>query len=421
MATLAHAFGLCLALLPLLAQLPAQDDLRDRIVRRDGREVTGRVVEPFAKDELVVLQGGKRVRVPRTDIASMDLVGDRIQAFADRRVKQKDSKRAQQFLVDQCKAAMLPGLARLQALWLVLQDDTDEKAHLFLGHQKGPKGWLWEHEGKRLTKEQLDAALQKQSIVLVGERFRLRCDVDLKTNVDALLDLELLGAAWFQQFGEELGLREVLQPIEVVAHRNGEVFPKWGFRPVPYFVPAPHGDQGRTYYLGPQPPRPEKLFFVGTQGLLYHSLIGEVGAQDDRDRVCAWLEVGLGMWMEHTMQGTPGFASPGPLRAQDVQAMGALGRGYRLTHLLHLPMYGSFYLADDTATATNWSAAEMFVAWLLEKSNQPATRAPFLQFVIAALREKKGDSSSLFDKVIGRRVEELDEPWRQWLAQKAGY
>jgi len=303
----------------------------------------------------------------------------------------------------------------------VLQDDGDEKAHEFLGHTKGPKGWLWEHEGKRLTKEQYDAALQKQTVVLAGERFTLRCDVDLKTNVDALLDLEQLGVAWFDQFGKDLGLHEVLQPIEVVAFRNGEVFPKWGFRPVPYWVPPPHGDQGRTFYFGPNPTRPERLFFVGTEGLLYRTMIGEADRQNDRDRVCAWLEVGLGMTMEFTMQGPPGFAAPGPLRAQDVQAMQALGRGYRLTHLLHLPMYGSFYLTDDTATATNWSAAAMFVAWLLEKDNQPATRAPFLEFVQQALREKKGDSSSLFDKLMGRRVEDMDEGWRQWLAKKAGY
>lgn len=78
--------------------------------------------------------------------------------------------------------------AREQAVALgeEVLDETDEKAHLFLGHQKGPKGGLWEHDGKRLTKEQFDATLQKQAIVLVGERFRLRCDVDLKTNVDSM-------------------------------------------------------------------------------------------------------------------------------------------------------------------------------------------------------------------------------------------
>jgi hypothetical protein len=399
----------------------AQDDLRDRVTQRDGRELRGRIEAPFAADELTLLQGGKRVRIARSDVKALDLVGNRIAAFCERRVKQKDSRKAQQFLVDQAHQHGLPGLARLQATWLVLQDDDDTKAHEYLGHEKSARGWLWPHDGKRVTKEQLLAAMAKQPITLTGERFALRCDVDLLTNVNVLLDLEQLGVAWFAQFGADLGLREVLQPIEVVAWRNGETFPKWGFRPLPYYVPPPHGDQGRTFYFGPSPQRPERLFFVGTQGLLYRTLIGEANRQSDRDRVCAWLEIGLGMRMELAMQGPAGFATPGPLRAQDVQAYQALGRGYRLTHLLHLPMYGSYYLTDDTATATNWSASTMFVAWLLEKDNQPPTRAPFLQFVRQALGEKKGDSSSLFDKCMGRRVEDLDAPWRQWLAKAAGY
>jgi hypothetical protein len=167
--------------------------------------------------------------------------------------------------------------------------------------------------------------------------------------------------------------------------------------------------------------RPERLFFVGAQGLLYRTLIGQTNDRDDRDRVCAWLEIGLGMWLENSMQGPNGFAAPTDPKGLDVQSLQALGRGYRLTHLLHLPMYGSFYLTDDTTTATNWSASSTFVAWLLEPDNQPATREPFLRFVREALKDKKGDSSSAFDKAMGRSVEDLDEPWRKWLAKKAGY
>ncbi len=421
MAALARGFGVSLLSLLLVHGATAQDDLRDKVLRRDGRELTGRVVEPYGDGELTLLQGGKRVRIERKDVVGLEVVADHVKRFCDRRARLKDNKKAQRILLDDALAHGLLGLARLQAMWLVLQDDDDEKAHEYLGHIKGPKGWLWDLDGKRLTKEQYAAALHKQQILLTGERFALRCDVDLATNLNALFDLEQLGVAWFDQFGKDLGLREVLQPIQVVAFRSAEGFPKWGFRPLPYFVPPPHGDQARTFYAGPQPQRPEKLFFVGTEALLYHTLIGEADKQNDRDRVCPWLEIGLGMWMEQTMQGTPGFATPGPLRAADVQAMQALGRGYRLTHLLHLPMYGSFYLTDDSATATNWSAAAMFTAWLLQKDNQPDTRKPFLEFAIAALRDKKGDSSSEFDRMMGRRVEDLDEPWRLWLAKTAGY
>jgi hypothetical protein len=398
----------------------AQDDLRDRVVRTDGRELRGRVAAPWAADELVLLQGGRRERIARGDVGSADLVGDRLRSFLERRRQHQGSRKAQQFLIDHALSLDLPGIARLQALWLVLRDDGDAKAHEFLGHLRSAKGWLWPLDGRRLSREQFEAAMAQRPLLLRGERFALRSDGHLQASVDALFDLEQLGVAWCDQFGAELGLREVLAPIEVAVSRSADAFPKWGFRPLPYYVPPPHGAEGRTFWPGPAPIRPERLFFVGAQGLLYQTLIGEVAQRDSRDRVCAWLEVGLGMAMELSLQGPPGFAVSGPPRSLTVHALTALGREQRLAHLLHAPMYGGFYLADDTATAANWSAATMFVQWLLEPANQPATREPFLRFVRKALGDRQGDSSSAFDKAIGRRVEDLEGPWRAWLATIAG-
>lgn len=409
-----------LATLTLLAGLRGQDDLRDQITRNDGRVLSGRVVEPFAEHEILLLQGGRRVRIDRADVADVDLVADRVREFFQRRFRHRNSPRALRYLVDWAVSAGLPGLARLQAMALVLQDD-DAQLHEFLGNRPGADGWLWRHDGRSLTKAQLEQALAKSPLRLVGERFALRCDAGLATGVDALLDLEHMGVVWFDRFGADLGLREVLEPVEVVTFRNAEEFPKWGFRPRPYYEPRPHADLARTFYAGAAPVRPELLFFVGMQGLLYRTMIGEGDRANPRDRVCPWVEIGLGMYFEHTMQGPAGFAEPGPLRAQDLEALRALGRGYRLTHLLHLPMYSSFYLADDTATAINWSAATMFVAWLLRDDNQPKTRKPFLAFVKAALIERQGDSSSAFDRIMGRRVELMEEPWREWLKQAAGF
>jgi hypothetical protein len=407
-------------LLPALP-LAGQDDLRDRLVRTDGKVLTGRLVTPHAPDEMLLMQGGKRLRVARADLASIEIVGDAVREFCERRLAMKDSPKAQWLLVEWANSHGLPGLARAQALLLVLDDDTNERAHEFLGHRKNTKGWLWELDGRQVTREQFESSLVKKPIDIPGERFVLRCDGGLRTNVAALLDLEQLGVVFQTQFGKALQLRESLEPMRIECSRNVEGFQKWGFRPLPYYTPAPHGDLARTFYAGASPVRAQKLFFVATQALLYHTLIGDVARNDDRDRVCAWLEIGLGMYMENTMQGPAGFAAPGELRAQDLQAMQALGRDFRITQLLRLPMYSGFYLMDDTATAVNWSAATMLVAWLLDPDNDPKTREPFLAFVRQALGEKKGDSSSTFDKAMGRRIEDLEEPWLKWLAKKAGY
>jgi hypothetical protein len=406
--------------LSLAVAASAQDDLRDRITLSNGRTITGRVVTPHDTEQLLILQGGKRVRIEVAKIKAKQLVSDQMIEFFKRRDQHGKSRRARKYLVDWADTHGLANMARLQALELVLQDDTDADMHRFLGHRLRGKQWSWPHAGKHLTLKKLKDSLAKNPMRFAGERFALRCDAGLLINLHALLDLERLGVTWFDQFGKDLNLNEVVKPIEIQTYRNEMEFPKWGFRPRPYFEPPPHDDLGRTFYAGSQPKRPEDLFFLGTHGLLYRTLIGEGNQRDSRGRVCAWLEVGLGMHMQKVMQGPAGFAAPDTLKQLDLHAMAALGRSYRITHLVHLPMYGSFYMTDDSATAINWSAASMFTTWLLTKKKSDKTRPQFLKYIRAALADRQGDSSTTFDRVMGKPIEQFDEPWRVWLNKVAG-
>ena len=407
--------------LGFLAMLTAQDDLRDRITLSNGRVVAGRVLSKHAPDQLTIRQGGKRIRVAVAQIADKQLVADSMAEFFKRRQQHQKSRRALRYLVDWAKSHELENMARLQAMELVLQDDTDAEMHRFLGHRNDGKVWLWPNGSQMQTLDELHKAMLDRPFKIEGERFTLRCDTNLLLNVRALFDLEQLGVTWFERFGKDLELTEVLKPINIQTYRNSTEFPKWGFRPRPYFEPPPHADLGRTFYSGPLPERPDDLFFLGTEGLLYRTMNGEANRHNSRDRVCAWLEVGLGMHMQQIMQGPPGFALPGKPKQMERHAIGALGRGYRLTHLIHLPMYGSFYLTDDVATGVNWSTAAMFVTWLLDDTlKQQQTRAAFLSYIRAALRDRQGDSSSMFDRVMGRPIEQFDRPWRTWLNKVAG-
>ncbi|MAD33229.1 MAG: hypothetical protein CMJ88_05675 [Planctomycetes bacterium] len=415
MATLARSALLCTAGL-----LAAQDDTRDALILNDGSVLRGRVATPYDPEEILILNGGRRTRALREDVASTDTVAARIAAFFELRLRYRRSPRALRYLVDWAESRQLHDLARLQATELVLVDDDDSAMHDFLGHRRRRKQWLWQHDGKWRTREDIDDAMLKRPLRLQGERFALSCDAGALTNVRALFDLERLAVAWFERFGRELELREVLEPIEVRTYKDAETFPKWGFRPRPYFEPPPHNNVARTFYSGPAPQRPDLLFFVGVQGLLYRSMIGEANRQDNRSRVCAWLEIGLGMHMERMMRGDAGFAAPGSTAPEDLVALRALGRGYKLTHLVHLPMYASFYLTQATSTETNWAAAEMFVTWLLDGAAGHDLRDPFLRYLAAALRDRKGDSSSAFDRIVGTPIERLEEPWLDWLNELAG-
>lgn len=402
-----------------LASLPAQDDLRDRITLSNGRVVEGRVQSQYKTDELTIMQGGKRVRVNVAQIAKKELVADKMVEFFNRRHRHQNSKRALRYLVDWAESNGLRNMARLQAMELVLQDDTNADLHKFLGHKKRGKSWLWPNGNKTQTLAKLQKAMLDRPFRIEGERFALRCDTSLLLNVRVLFDLEQLGVTWFDRYGKDLELREVLDPIEIQTFRNPTEFPKWGFRPRPYFEPPPHADLGRTFYAGPSPDRPEQLFFLGTQGLLYRTMIGQANRQNNRDRICAWIEIGLGQHMEEIMRGPSGFAKAGKPQKQNLAALRALGRNYRLTHLIHLPMYGSFYLTDDMATSINWNAASMFVTWLLDDSKQDKTRANFLNYIRRVLIDRQGDSSSAFDRIMGKPIERFEEPWHKWLNKLA--
>jgi hypothetical protein len=126
------------------------------------------------------------------------------------------------------------------------------------------------------------------------------------------------------------------------------------------------------------------------------------------------------MHLQRVMQGDAGFAQPTDASRADLVALRALGRGYRLTHLVHLPMYASFYLTENTDSVTNWAAAEMFTTWLLDEDVPKPLRPRFLAYVQQALRERKGDSSTAFDQALGVPIERLEEPWLDWLNDLAG-
>jgi hypothetical protein len=398
--------------------LAAQQDLRDLVTTKAGKEVRGRVANPFAPGPLLVVQGGKRVRVERDEVASMQLVADSVREFLERRVKLRGNARGQEILVEWADSRQLPNLAQAQAMRLCLQGEA-EAAHRRLGHRRRGDHWLWPVGDRWIEQRRLDETLRQKPMLLLGERFAVRTDGALDAALDALFDLERLGVHWLDEFGPGLQLDEALEPCVVEIRAAAADFQKWGFRPIPYYEPSPFGDLGRTFLAKSTSTRPELLFLVGSQAFLYRTLIGDLNARDDRDRVCAWLEIGLPMLAEHAMRGDPGHAEPGDPQRFSLVAMQALALDLDLRELLHAPMYGGFYLMDDARTQTLWSTAEAFAAFLLRSDNVPDTRGPFLAYVRSALHGRRGDSSSLFDDTLGRRIEELHEPFRRWLQQAA--
>ena len=62
----------------------------------------------------------------------------------------------------------------------------------------------------------------------------------------------------------------------------------------------------------------------------------------------------------------------------------------------------------------------MLVTWLLDKANKGGHRTDFMRYIRTALADRQGDSSTAFDRVMGKPIELFDEPWRVWLNELAG-
>lgn len=397
----------------------AQQDLRDMVVRTNGTGVRGRVATPFATDEVVVVQGTRRVRVPAAEVASMDLVNDRLRELLRRRLALRANASAQWQLVEWAGAIGLPAMARLQAMVLALgPDGGDARAHAWLGNRNERGTWLWRHDDRWLSFDALVEAAARAPLELRSEHFVLRLDAGIREGALALFDLETLYLWWFDRYGRQLGLQEALEPVVVRTHAKASSFPRWGATPRAYYVPFPHGDEARVFHADGTG-RPEDLFAVATEALLHRTLAGTPRMATDRDRPCAWLEVGLGGWASFHLRGMNGWAVAGDPVGLDIDALQALSGGFTLTNLVHTPVYEGFHLQDDAATNVRWSASRMLVAWLLDPTATPRRDESLLRFCREALALGKGDSSSALDECLGAPIESLDEPWRQWLLERA--
>ena len=405
----------CLGLVLLASPGSAQDDLRDTVTLKHGKPVRGRVLEPFGEDEVAVLQGQRRLRFPRRDVAAMDTVRDRLREVLARRNKLPDDVRWQWTVAEWARTQDLPRMAALQA-WHVLALDADhEGARTLLGHRRSGRQWQLPADGGWYLESavaQRHAAWGK-ALVLDSEHFRLRSNGGVQRVVAALWDLEALYVWWFDTFGPVLRPREVMVPMQLHVWASEEKFPGWTEMRIPYFIPAPYDDTGYTFFAAGAD-RPKDLFGMGLQHILYRSLAYDQDCGSYKDRRCAWLELGLAQWVDALFQGPPGRAQSAATTAfpRERARLVTQKKRYELKHLLHRHVRDSFYAAVAETTPIDWAYAHAFVTFLMQGDD---TRPRLLDYLRQVLREAKSDSSSTFDRVMGRRIQDFEQPFAEWL------
>jgi hypothetical protein len=234
------------------------------------------------------------------------------------------------------------------------------------------------------------------------------------------LDLERLYLYWMREFGEKLNLQEVLKPMQVHVWQDPDDFPGWTEMRLPYYFPRPYQDTCFTFFEGDSL-RAKNLFRVGTESILNRSLVVDGDPGSYKNRFCAWLELGLGQWVEARLHGPPGQAKPGDAGVDPARARMVLGRRrYELQNILNTHVRDAYYAGVTDYNEVDWAHCHLLVEFLMEDVSTGGTRERLMEYAFQVLRKKRGSGSSTFDKAFECRIEEFEKPFTAWLEEKSG-
>jgi hypothetical protein len=333
-------------------------------------------------------------------------------------------------LCEWAAAKELHDVARLQAYHILLRDRDHEPSHLLLGHRPAKAGFRWRLGETFVSAADFAAAARERDFELRSEHFVVSGPTGLRTAVDALFDLERLYVAFCTELAPHLRAAEVLEPLVVRVAAGPRKLSKLNATlAYPYCDPTAAGDNVVHTYLDPPMPLPRWLFALGTEQLLYATLVvrksGPPSTLDER--IAPWLEVGLGQWMEARASGSAGYAKFGPPALAQLENGTVLAyRPYGVENLIHL-RYMAFH-EDARATPYHRANVATFVAFLMDETAEIAgkpqgARGELLEYARQCFAEGKGNSSSLFDQVFSpkaKRIEDLEQPWIAWLSARLG-
>lgn len=420
-----------LALILTLVSLPGQaprPDRRDQIELTSGAVRTGRVVQRYEPEHLLISDGGNRDRIPWPQVARVRTVAEMIAELLDMR-SEGLSLAAEWTLAEIAHARGLEDLARLQAWHVLLRDPDHEAAHALLGNVGKKGAWRWRWDGEFLSPAGV-AKKAESRFELRSEHFRLRSETGLRVAIDTLFDLERAYATFWREFGKELRPLSLFDPIEVELHPSADALPKLNSDLAdPYCDPSLRGGSVVHTYLIAPTERAANLAGVTLEQLLYTTLLTPKAGRPDtfNERIAAWVEIGLSRWFTSRSQGRPGYLRLEAPKLELVLADRALRyRPYGLEQLIHLRI--QHFFEDRDLAGFHLANTAMFVAWLMDPAAQAGdpkvdVRPRFLAYVRACFHDGKGNGSSLLDDCLGReigRLENCEAPWVKWLSATSG-
>ncbi len=273
----------------------------DYVELRNGSRLAGRVV--YEDETRVMLREGSRLReIDRRDVKSVVSRAANAREALGRwlDLKPKDPH-ALLDIVRFCERMDLTEDACAFARAALVANPADADAHETLGHERRSDGWA-ERVGTRWVPcEELESlrANWKTAWELASSHYRLRTNLDMATAIGAVLDLECFYRSFFDRFGRELTLHEVLAPMDAQVHATRESYPIALVNRIAYYDPSLATvivDASNGLERG-------MLIHEATHQILRSTVDRTRGVSSD---IPAWLDEGLAEYMRACMTGPSG-------------------------------------------------------------------------------------------------------------------
>jgi hypothetical protein len=396
---------LALSLVLAVHLLAAADDLRDVVKLNGGASVRGRIVYRN-DDKLIVRTGGRERTIAMKDVASFESVADSMEEYLERSRKLAvDDVAGHLDLASFCTDKKLSKQMAVEALHVLRVDPKNEQAHTMLGHRRSEGTWYVPLDGGEVSWALVDRTTSDwgKALRLETEHFAIRTNAGVAAAVDLACDVEALYSAFYQVFGADLEMREILEPIAVNAYRTQKDGPSAGSHVGGYF-----NGSDRTLYVFYReiPGRPFALFHEGTHAILVMGI-----EREQSGNVPSWVNEGMAEYFHNALQGPPGKAKL-LFGAANIDSFHVVATS-KPTGLQRILNYGATDFSASSGQRQKYDECYTLVHFLVH-SNQEALRLKFADYLRGAFRSKA--TAGRFEKSMGQGLDAIEKAWRQYVA-----
>jgi hypothetical protein len=374
----------------------------DRIELKSGETVEGYVLLE-KKEEVVVLVKNRERRIPAAEVASVRSASKTLEEVLDRQDRLASGDAAGQLeLAEYCRDQGLAGEAEVLALGALCFEPGNAKAHEFLGHVKRQGGWMTKRDKAFVSFDKLVPARQdmREPWKLDTSHYAVITNLALYDAVAISLDLERFYRAFYHQFGSEVELHEVVDPLGAGVYGDWRTFPEGlGARPA-YFDPVT--GQLLVNAAGVEPRR--ALVHEATHQILHATSSGSRGGLG---QIPGWLDEGMAEYMAWSLAGDAGKArfDLGAIAEHHFRAHREAKKPYTLSRVLQFAA-GDFH--PSTNADLKYSQSYTLVHFFLHGSGGKY-HDKFFAFLRSAYAG--GSSSTDFKKAFDVPEKELEEEW----------